>query len=283
MKAASKALINNIIGALPLNASIYYFLQRHIQKSIPISEKQFNEKRELAKLFLELYLEHHTSTPNAYLEFGAGRDLAIPLTLYKAGCRNQTIFDIQHLLKRELININMERLALPSIHSLNDLSNMNIDYHVNIHPAHTNLSENHFDFITSTSTLEHIPQDKLGEIFKEIYRLLKPGGIMINMIDMQDHYSYQDKSISYYNFLTYSKSNWKWYNSKFLFQNRLRHLDYIQLFKQAGFNIIDDKPTLPKKEDLAIIEGLVIDNHFKNYTAEELGTRTTLLVLQKPS
>ena len=69
------------------------------------------------------------------------------------------------------------------------------------------------DCITSTYTLEHIPADDIRRILVECNRILKPGGLILSLIDYQDHYSWLDLRISRYNFLRYSERQWRWFNS----------------------------------------------------------------------
>ncbi len=49
------------------------------------------------------------------------------------------------------------------------------------------LPSNYFDMVCSVSTVEHIPVEELDSVFKEIARVLKPGGIVVNSYDV--HYN----------------------------------------------------------------------------------------------
>jgi glycosyltransferase involved in cell wall biosynthesis/SAM-dependent methyltransferase len=49
------------------------------------------------------------------------------------------------------------------------------------------LPDDYFDMVCSVSTVEHIPVEKLDNVFKEIARILKPGGIVANSYDV--HYN----------------------------------------------------------------------------------------------
>lgn len=46
------------------------------------------------------------------------------------------------------------------------------------------LPSNYFDMVCSVSTVEHIPVEELDSVFKEIARVLKPGGIVVNSYDV---------------------------------------------------------------------------------------------------
>ena len=97
-----------------------------------------------------------------------------------------------------------------------------------------------FDSITSTSVLEHVPAADLPQIVNKCYGLLKPAGLVFFVIDMRDHYVDFDTSISAHNFLRYSDRAWNvFFNSTLHHQNRLRFTDYLQVLKEAKFEIVD--------------------------------------------
>lgn len=48
------------------------------------------------------------------------------------------------------------------------------------------LPPEHFDIVCSVSTVEHIPKEQLPKVFKEISRILAPGGLVLNSYDV--HY-----------------------------------------------------------------------------------------------
>ncbi len=61
-------------------------------------------------------------------------------------------------------------------------------------------------------------------------------------IDYGDHFKGFDPSISSFNFLTYSEADWAPFQSRFQYVNRLRHSEYLQLFREAGFQLLSDQP-----------------------------------------
>ncbi|WP_415579685.1 class I SAM-dependent methyltransferase [Helicobacter labetoulli] len=84
----------------------------------------------------------------------------------------------------------------------------NISYHIK-DAAQTGFADNEVDYICSYSVLEHIPLDSIRRIFSECYRVLKPNGRIVFLIDYQDHYSYFDSNLSIYNFLRFSSKSGK--------------------------------------------------------------------------
>src|SRR5205823_13839725 len=83
-----------------------------------------------------------------------------------------------------------------------------IDYRAPCDAKKTGLPSLSVDYITSTSTLEHIPPEAIRLILRECYRVLRDRGVISLLIDYNDHYTYSDHKISVYNFLRYS--DWVW-------------------------------------------------------------------------
>ncbi len=139
-----------------------------------------------------------------------------------------------------------------------------------------------FNFISNTVTFEHISEDDIVKMFKECYRILKLGGVMSCFVDLQDHYSYFDKTISCYNFLKFSNKTWKLLNSPLHFQNRLRYPDYINLIKQTDFEILNTELERPSVADMQTLKQLPLAIRFKTkYSLEDLGIKSFWIVLRK--
>jgi SAM-dependent methyltransferase len=129
----------------------------------------------------------------------------------------------------------------------------------------TALPESSVDFVTSTSTLEHIPAEDLVRLLAECRRLLRPDGAFSSRIDLSDHFTHFDRSLSPYNFLRYSDRAWRLANSSLLHQNRLRRPDYIGAFEAAGFEVVAEKPWRP---DAALPDDLA--PRFRSYDPADL-------------
>jgi hypothetical protein len=86
------------------------------------------------------------------------------------------------------------------------------------------------------TTLEHIPENVIIDIFKEASRILKKGSICVHFIDLSDHFQHQDGTISSINFLKYSNAHWeKIAGNEFAYCNRLRALEYLSFSMMPVF------------------------------------------------
>ena len=94
------------------------------------------------------------------------------------------------------------------------------------------------DCSCSNEVLEHVPAEELPGLLAALRAVTK--GVTTHSIDYSDHYARLDKTLSRLNFLRYSDEQWRPFNSGRQFVNRLRHSDYLRLFKTAGFTILEE-------------------------------------------
>jgi hypothetical protein len=143
--------------------------------------------------------------------------------------------------------------------------------------THANAS---VDLFFSNTVLEHVPADRIGPIFQEAHRILRPQGVMIHLIDPSDHFSHGDESISSINFLQYSEREFSRYNSSFCFQNRLRVSAYLQLVADAGFTVLHAERRVDEKA-IAVLPRLNLHSDFSRFPPREICS-TSVAVVARP-
>ena len=236
-----------------------------------------------------------------FYEFGAGWDLAIPVAYALLGVGRQVLVDIRPSARVELVNDSLasyERLRGElegvagrelrplggPIARLEELEErFGIRYLAPCDARGTGLPAESIEFVSSTDTCEHIPGAELAEIFRECFRLLRPGGAFSCRIDLQDHYAYFDRSLSRYHFLRYSDRAWSLVNSPLHHQNRLRSPEYLQLVRDAGFELVVEKPSGPSEAGLKELESLPLAPRFRRFPPEELGVTVLSFVAVRPA
>lgn len=184
------------------------------------------------------------------IEFGAGKTLVQNLYLSQF-VKKQTVIDLFAMLELPLLNqaaTQLRALGVPlpdkEILSLEELEEVfGITYIAPFDARNTGFETNSFDICVSTNTLEHIPKTDIVSIFKEMHRILKPGGTVSAMIDYSDHYAHSDKSLSRLHYLQYSEQKWKRHNHSNHYQNRMRHGHYRDIFTEQGFVSTFEDPT----------------------------------------
>jgi len=93
------------------------------------------------------------------------------------------------------------------------------------------LNDQSVDFCFSNAVLEHIPKNDMPLLARELLRLIRPGGICVHRIDLQDHLDGR------LNNLRFSEGMWEssLFRNAGFYTNRLRFCEIIALFEQAGF------------------------------------------------
>src|SRR5438874_1759121 len=98
MRWLAKAALQRTLGALPQGERLNYVFQRHVLHSFPVRDAAYRQKFTRAVNHLALYEEHGPGVPTAeatFFEFGAGWDLAIPLSYALLGVGRQIVIDIR--------------------------------------------------------------------------------------------------------------------------------------------------------------------------------------------
>ena len=293
MRWLAKALLQKTLSALPQGERANYVLQLHVTRSLPGSEAGFRRRFHRAVKHVAAYGEHGPKRPLAeavFYEFGAGWDLTGPLSLWALGVEQQVLVDLRPNVQVDLVNVSIERLRSLSaeralrdpgspIASVDELEpRFGIRYLAPLDARATGLPARSVDVVTSTSTLEHIPKEDTVPLLAECRRLLRPDGVLSSRIDLSDHYSHFDDSLSPYNFLRYSDWTWGLLNSRLLYQNRLRRPDYISAFERAGFAVVAETPW---RSDAELPDDLA--TRFRSYEPDDLAVVGLRIVAVLPS
>lgn len=302
MKWIAKALLQKVLSALPNGERYNYFLQRKTG-GLPVSDTEFVEKVRLASERIKRW-EAFGNKPLAGIqcfEFGAGWDLIGPLSYWSFGVNRQIVIDIRPNLRLELVRDTIQKfrrlkaeceaisgrpvrpMANITINDAADLrTHFGIEYKAPLDAANTGFAANSIDFISTNSTLEHVSAWSLPAIMRESRRILADDGVQCHFIDMKDHFSYFDRSISKYNFLTLPERRWNILNSALAYQNRLRYMDYHRIFRDAGLHVASEEIDHATPEDLAIFRTLRLANDLKSSDSEEhLAAHILRVVLKK--
>jgi SAM-dependent methyltransferase len=295
-----KALLQSTLSFLPAGERLNLLFQRYATRSLPAGPATFASRVTTARRHFDLLRQHvgYGIEAGRFYEFGAGWDLTVALALYAFGVQRQLLIDVRRLSSALLVNEairNFERVSLsvplnrkptrvlpdgPSfIRSLKE--EYGIDYQAPHDARRTGFSASSVDFITSSYTLEHIPERDIGPILVECHRLLQDDGVMSFMIDYQDHYSYFDPTISAYNFLRHSDQTWRFFSSSLHYQNRLRHPDYVRAMQDARFEVVEEDRVEGSADDLQTIRRLPLAPRFRTYGLAELAIRSSVLVMRK--
>lgn len=307
-----KARIQNTVSLLPSGSSYaaYFWLQRHfggLRMMNPVSrlDAGIETWRRIQKLGYE-------PRGKIFFEVGTGRAPMTPVAYWLMGAAGTITIDLNPYVKPELVRESLQYLAdnqaeiqrlfgpmldqqrLDDLLRLRGQSDLRVDalfelcqirYIAPGDATRTGLDHGSIDFHTSFNVFEHIPPAILEKILAEGNRIIRDGGLFVHRIDYSDHFSHSDGSISPINFLQYTDTEWdKYADNRYMYMNRLRHDDFVDLFQSVGQRILTTEPTVhPPSRELLASHRLNVDRRFEAKSEEVLATTDAWIVSKKDS
>lgn len=249
---------------LPGGEHAHYFLQRHVTRNWPRRPATLDALAGIARRVVDDYARNVGRQPDSVLEVGAGRDLAVPLALRRLGVATVIASDVTRLARLDLIQHAASRLLAGQVHfgGWDDLERFGIFYRA---PHRISGNDGKVDCSCSNEVLEHVPPDQLIKLLDGLREITT--GITTHSIDYSDHFARSDPGISRLNFLRYSDEEWRPFNSGKQYVSRLRHSDYLRLFRQAGFTILEES-TVASEPPAEVRKNLA--PQFRGYEPDDL-------------
>lgn len=301
-----KARIQNVVAALPMSDQIYYAMQRtmgNLKAGRGDPLEWFNAAKVLVQLIKSAGQEVEGKR---FLEVGTGRSVGLPVGLWLCGAGQVMTVDLNEYLSEALVmesvqyvRNNQERVLkafemeaetprfqerfrrLASFSGgLEDFLRMaNIKYAARVDAARLDVPDQSFDVHLSHAVFEHIPREAILRILAEARRILAPGGLLVHVIDPSDHFSHDDASITAVNFLQFGESEWqRWAGNKFMYHNRLRAFEYLEMFEQAGVHLVHRKEAVDEPSLKQLRDGFRLDQKFQQMKPEQLAVRSLIVV-----
>ncbi|MGY4334545.1 hypothetical protein ACVWWG_008962 [Bradyrhizobium sp. LB7.2] len=281
MKWQTKSRYFRLLAALPQGPRLHHLAQRHLTKEWPRPITHLESYRERALKFVEAFqrFSNRNLEDSEFVEIGAGRDLALAVSLRLAGVARVTCIDIERLANLYLINHAARSLGVDrSFETWNELSEFGISYRAPESAEAIAIANSSIDCFCTSEVLEHIPQSSLKSIFYEAHRYLRAGGLHIHAIDYSDHFARSDPAISRFNFLKFTDTEWIPHNSRFQYVNRMRHSDYTGLLHATGFDLLDSDVVLG---DLPKEVAAHLAPQFSSYDIDDIRALRSVVVARK--
>jgi SAM-dependent methyltransferase len=143
----------------------------------------------------------------------------------------------------QTVRPNVKAVAQEARHadSFEDLySAIGMDYSVDRRGSLAGLSSNAYQVAISFHVLEHVHRESIDNTIGEFKRILKPGGLSIHQIGIDDHLAHYDRRAHPKQYLSITPSVWRR-----LFENRLQYFNRLQLpewedrFERHGFVLVE--------------------------------------------
>lgn len=291
-----KSALHRLIGRLPCPQFWNELLQRYVTRSVELTEQRCESKLQDCRAHLDAY---RRSSPNPRDDFsafdlGTGWSPVVPVALSLCGAREVWTCDVAPLLSRTRVRETFLRLAqladrgtlqrhLPVREDRLDQFRQLLDQRRRGTPADMLLplgvhmlvgdarkldqADASCDLVVSVDCLDEIAEPVLAGILVEFRRVISEGGVLSLSLELADLYSYFDRGITPFNYMQFTDEEWARYDSPLAPQNRLRVSDYRRLLKAAGFEVVQERNTVGRLEDL---RRTTLAPRFRSYADEDL-------------
>ncbi len=301
-----KSAVQRACSALPFGSeAIYYTIQRHFG-NLKNPTPPWVKLEAAAGIGTWLSEVGASLVGRRVIEVGTGRGLDLPLGLYLSGAASVDTFDLHGYLKPELVSqavdfirqdkkrvedtlhgsgdIEALRTRLKVVCEAHDVPDLmrktNIRYHAPADAAATGLPAGSIDLHVSFTVFEHIPAEVLTGIFREARRVLSPQGLALYYIDLSDHFSHDDHSISAINFLQFSDEQWHSHaGNQFAYHNRRRSPEYKTML--CDYEILRWQERIDSRSLKLLETPHPVSPQFVQFSREELCC-TDIRVLARP-
>lgn len=304
-----KGLAQKALGVLPAGRRLHYRAQRHFG-GLRNFNREFAGKVDDWKIMVGHLRDAGTCVRRSrFFEIGTGWYPTFPFALYLAGApRVITCDQTRHLcpdLTRKAVDgfgavigdiartagadggdvrERHARLAsaLAAGQDLAEATGGVIEYAAPADATRSGLEDGAVDVVFSNSVLEHVPPPVVTSLYREARRILAPGGRMFHSVNCGDHYAYVDPRIHQLHYLKYSDRQWRFWNNRFLYQNRMRAHEFVDGALAEGFLVELDTST-PRPLRLEQLRLMQVADRFKGIPPEQLCITTVDFIARKPA
>lgn len=303
----TKARVQNAVAALPFASTKVYFamqrrfggLRRGLNNPVnrfiaAINMVEWIEEAGssvVGKRVVEVGTGHMVNVPTALWLLGAGETITVDVNQYLSASIVKESNDSIREYEAEVLQIFGKRATddgfrarfeqLLSFSGKLDslLEMMSVRYISPGNAASLPLPDKSVDFHVSHTVLEHVPEPVISKMLAEAKRVMVSGGLLLHNIDPSDHFCHDDMEIPAINFLQFSDAEWdKWAGNPFMYHNRLRASEYLDLFARAGVHILRSETAVDDRSLSALERGFPVHNRFSGMTREDLATRWLRLI-----
>ena len=286
-------LRGTIYSVLPFSST----LRRFKRRAFPYKSESPNTRFAIADGLTLLDALARAGAPHAgtVLEMGTGWLPVIPILFRLAGYDRLILTDAEPLMDDQTIAIAREsvRSRMSLIAEKLDPSADQIDaalrkplpmaYHAPWNPA--DFKGDQVDAIISRCVFEHVRPDDLKQALTGFHHVLRPGGWMCHLVDNSDHWQHHNLKWSRIQFLTREGGSLMDRIAdldRHSYTNRLRHSDYVRLFRDTGWEVVSEQGE-PDAKAMRDLGSLKLSRRFSAMDQRDLATLTSCFVLRKPS
>lgn len=288
-----KAITQKVISILPFSNQINFLFQRYLTVGKDLPASFLVDRINHANTHLESFMKLSPIPIEqvSILEIGTGWYPIVPIVCFLSGSNDIVTADIRKLYSRQSVNqtirafltlyynnslveliptIQLNRVAVLEL----ALKEKNVSKKLKLLQISTTLCKhNNYtigsgskDLIISNNTFQCVKKDQLNKLLSEVCRMGKPNSVMCVAIDLTDEFSHFDRSISNYNFLKFSETQWRLISNRLNSPNRLRYSDYQKRIS-LHFRIVNENLIQGEAQELECIQ---VHKMFSGYPISDL-------------
>lgn len=281
----AKVMIQRLLGALPGGHAVYGLLQRHGTRSIAPNPEAIANKEMLGRQLIGWLAEAGAdpATLGPHLDIGAGWLPVVPLVLHRHGITPQTWVDVAPVMRWPAVAAVARQLGFDAGDPDLDgwLARHHCRYLAPALPPYP-LPEGGFGLVTCLQVMQHPAPDEVAALYRDIARLLRPGGFCVVTITLDDQYALMDPSLSRFNFLRYDEATWRrWFANPFTPFNRLGAADHRAALSELPFDIVAWKTAGGGPDELAQLDRIVPAACFAHRPRADLALTGLRFVLRR--
>ncbi len=214
------------------------------------------------------------------LEYGPGDFLGAPLLFIAKGAKRVCCTDRFPLLNDEKYQSHYDLIIDKHFRSdldkkWKDIINKDIMYSSSLDG--TIELQDKVDLIISRAVLEHC--NDLPKTFESMDRNLKSGGFIVHKVDLTSHSEHYQNE---FEFLCYSKLQWRMMTSFKGLPNRFRRNTYLELLDKYNFKLLYSKSVNDFSSDELSRAKDELSDEFRNLDEKDLFCSDFFFIAQKP-
>lgn len=292
------------LAYLPMGHAVHRMLQERFGE---LAHLEKCTRFDNARFLLETARQQVTSLEGLHVvELGTGWVPAVPLAFALSGARVDT-FDVTRLVapklhQRSILRTSdyLEKYATASgcdlavvrerwnrVNNTADLDSalrqLNGMYVAPCDTRRLPHQTGSVDLVLSNLVLQCIPVDVLSGVLEESFRVLKPGGLALHRVGLEDEYSKSDPCRDALEFLSYSRLMWNLvFNHPLKHINRLRRSAFHEMFRRIGFHVRNETRTVAW-DSIPRLRRCGVAAEFRELSWDDLATTSFCIVLEKPA
>jgi hypothetical protein len=299
-----KVVLYRLISASVITRRLYRALGNRVRRG-RVSEASHRSYLERGLWLVETIAAHASDTaPRRMLDVGTGWSHFYSLFLALFHDASFTMFDvtdnrslkelrvrarwlrdhIEEVRASTAVPLRTNALALlesvAAAPTIDDVyASLKMSYVVDAEGSLDSLPDAEYDVLFSMDVLEHVQRRGMMAAVRSYHRLLRPGGLSLHQVGIDDHFSHGVPAASPKHYLQFSRRQWAAMVSSLQYHNRLQAGHFQSIFASCGFELIG----CTRLQDADALNGLRVHDEWQRAMAEDLKTVRAHLVHRRPA